>query len=332
MNELVSVIVPVYNVAKYLPKCIDSILNQTYRNLEVLLVDDGSTDESGRICDEYAQKDSRIRVFHKENGGQSTARNFALDEIKKEGFIAFVDSDDYIEPCMIEKMVESAMEYNAEMVVCGAIMQTEFREVQDHTSFEIIDTPHDLMKRYLESDAIKGLLWNKLYRAYLWEDVRFPAWRASEDNATSYKVFDKVNRTVVLPENFYHYVIRGSSTEQNIVIENHFVSIDAAEERYKFITNKYPNLEMLADKNRWSIRLAMYDRLFITGEARKHKAELEMWLNFFRAHNAPERSMEKKKKYILKFPYLYGRLIALNIKIRKNIKKIILKLRKEGVQ
>ena len=122
-QPLISVIVPVYNVENYLPRCLDSIINQTYTNLEILLVDDGATDNSGKLCDEYAQKDNRIRVFHKENGGVSSARNMGLDNATGE-YIAFVDSDDYIDKCMYEIMLNSSVQNNADIVVCGYLSQS----------------------------------------------------------------------------------------------------------------------------------------------------------------------------------------------------------------
>ena len=120
MNELISVIVPVYNVEEYLPKCIESIINQTYKNLEIILVDDGSTDNSGRICDEYAKKDDRIIVFHKENGGLSDARNCGIDAATGD-WVQFVDSDDYIHQTMVEKMYSSCKRNQTKLAVCGRV-------------------------------------------------------------------------------------------------------------------------------------------------------------------------------------------------------------------
>ena len=117
MGSLISVIIPVYKVERYLPRCIDSILSQTYKNIELLLIDDGSPDSSGDICDEYAEKDPRVRMFHKENGGVSSARNLGLDEAKGD-YIGFVDSDDYIAPGMYEKLVELIEDNNADIAVC----------------------------------------------------------------------------------------------------------------------------------------------------------------------------------------------------------------------
>lgn len=329
MNELVSVIVPVYNVEKYLSKCIDSILNQTYSNLELILVDDGSTDESGRICDEYAAKDDRIRVIHKENGGQGSARNMALDVMTGE-FVAFVDSDDYIELNMFEKMVDAAQCYNADVVATSFLMNTPFRQIETETveKIVIIDGSENLIKEYLTTPYVSGTVCNKLFKSLLWDDIRFPQHRASEDNATTYRIMGRSQRSLILPERFYHYVMREDSTEHNLVIENHFVSVDVAEERYAYISEKYPGLKKPADINRWQIRLAMYDRLFISRMAKKHKTELQKWLSFFREHTAPRQDMEKKRQRILKFPYWYGYSISLKANGRKTIKSILIKLKK----
>ena len=329
MDELVSVIVPVYNVEKYLPKCIDSILNQTYPHLEVLLVDDGSTDESGRICDEYAAKDDRVRVVHKENGGQGSARNMALDVMKGE-FVAFVDSDDYIELDTLAKMLDALQCYNADMVITSFFMNTPFRQIETKAveKISVIDGSENLIKEYLTTPFVSGTVCNKMFRSHLWNTIRFPQHRASEDNATTYRIMDRCHRSVILPERFYHYVMREDSTENKIVIENHFVSIDIAEERYAYISNKYPNLENAVNINRWQIRLAMYDRLFITYSAYKYKKQLEKWIDFFRAHVAPEIKMEKKRKRIIKFPFLLGHIISLKANLRKKLRGIILTIKR----
>lgn len=136
MNDLISIIVPVYNVEKYLNKCIDSIINQTYKNIEIILVDDGSTDNSGKICDEYLLRDSRIKVIHKNNGGLSSARNEGIN-ISSGEYIGFVDSDDWVEPNMYEEMYKKILYSNADIVDCGYWKEYENKSIKYISANEV---------------------------------------------------------------------------------------------------------------------------------------------------------------------------------------------------
>ncbi len=323
-QPLISVIVPVYNVEEYLPRCLDSIINQTYTNLEILLIDDGATDNSGKICDEYAQKDKRIRVFHKPNGGQASARNLALDNATGE-YVAFVDSDDYIEEEMFDKCIPSLVQAKADILIYGYYMDYPTRSIPSHVLEEekIIQGGENLLREYLSTDIISGLLWNKIYRRALWENIRMPLYRASEDNATCYKVMDKAQTTLVFPKRYYHYIQRSTSTEHDIKIENHFVCIAVAEERYKYISEKYPSLENLINQNRWNIYTAMYKRLFFVNKQKQFKDELEKWLKFFRENEAPNEYYQKEKDKILKHPYAYGNWLGFVYRLKKFIKKLL---------
>lgn len=183
-NPLISVIVPVYNVEKYLPRCIDSIIDQTFKNFELLLIDDGSKDKSGEICDEYAKRDNRIKVFHKENGGVSSARNVGLDSAKGE-WISFCDSDDYVYPSWLECFVKN-LSLSPDLVITGFISQTIENNKQYKYIKANIFTVQDVITELLEADIL-GYLWCKCFnkkiiklsgikfneRYIIWEDVLF---------------------------------------------------------------------------------------------------------------------------------------------------------------
>lgn len=216
MNELVSVIVPIYKVEKYIRKCLDSILNQSYENLEVILVDDGSPDNCGNICDEYAAQDSRIRVIHKENGGLSSARNAALDVCRGDWIIC-VDSDDYICKYMVEKLVKAAHDYDADLVISS---HYEEKGGKLTITDRIIDKPEVMdkaagLKKLVEDDEIKSYAWGKLYKASYFADVRYPEGRNYEDIPTTYLLFDKAEKIVKIPEFLYVYYIRDDSISFN---------------------------------------------------------------------------------------------------------------------
>ena len=194
-NDKISVIIPVYNVEKYLRKCIDSVINQTYHNLEIILIDDGSLDNCGSICDEYCVIDERIRVIHKSNGGLSDARNAGLDIACGE-YIGFVDSDDWIDPEMFEQLHKDLKSTGKDISVCGYLREYEqnklVRVVGNDTHENILlMTPQEAMNELLEDDIIRNHMWNKLYRAKIFENVRFPLGRNFEDVLIQYKLFEK---------------------------------------------------------------------------------------------------------------------------------------------
>lgn len=202
---MISIIVPVYNVEAYLRRCVDSILTQTYSNFELILVDDGSTDRSGALCDEYARLDSRVLSFHKKNGGLSSARNAAL-RIAKGDYFGFVDSDDWIFPTMFERMMNVVEKYAAEVVICNyqlsydtRIEQVDFY-AQEHV-FDNVEATKEILKNRLMSSHV----WNKLFKKTLFEGIFFPEGRLYEDIATTYKLLFKANKVVVSPFVGYNY-------------------------------------------------------------------------------------------------------------------------------
>ena len=210
--ELVSVIVPVYNVEKYLARCIQSVCGQSYQGLEIILVDDGSKDKSGVICDEYAERDGRIKVIHKENGGLGDARNAGVE--KAEGkYLLFVDSDDRIHENLVRDTVETAEKNQADMVIFDYIGEEENGNLTDRFTFPFS------ANRVIEVAEEKELIMrscsavNKLIRRELWKEsgFQFPKGRYYEDLATIPKVMTKTKKIVYLPEVYYYYLMRDGS-------------------------------------------------------------------------------------------------------------------------
>ena len=226
---MISVIVPVYNVEPYLEKCLDSICAQTCRDLEILLIDDGSADQSGVICDEYAARDPRIRVFHTENRGLSAARNLGLDEAKGE-YIGFVDSDDWIEPDLYEYLLEAAGRTGADVTECGV-----FREFPDRTlkreRKDRVMSGADAVRALVSRELSDGV-WNKLYRRRCFESIRYPEGRVYEEYATMYRVLSAADRVCGLPETKYHYRQRPGSITETRDMKNFTCYWRAHYERY----------------------------------------------------------------------------------------------------
>lgn len=213
MNSLISVIVPIYKVEKYLRKCIESILSQTYTNLEIILVDDGSPDKCGEICDEYEKRDSRIKVIHKKNGGLSDARNAGLD-IMAGNYVAFVDSDDWIEPQMYEHLLAKLHYFHADISIGGVscdlddngIINTE--KIVSYDSAPFSEGNVETMHRFFTTS---WAAWDKLYKADLFRDIRYPVGEINEDEAIVLQLLSKCTRVCYTNEVFYHYMRRPSS-------------------------------------------------------------------------------------------------------------------------
>lgn len=203
----ISVIVPVYNVEKYLPRCLDSIIQQSYKNLEIILVDDGSTDNSGLICDEYAKRDARIKVLHKENGGLSSARNAGLDVCTLGGdCIAFVDSDDFISPNYLYVLLKNMKIYDADISCCSYIRTTKSTMnndfIKSNNSCTILDGS-SCIKFYLEKEIVSA--WGKIYKKEIFNNFRFPLGKIHEDISTIFQVFSQARRIVYIDEKLYYY-------------------------------------------------------------------------------------------------------------------------------
>lgn len=235
-NYRISIVVPVYNAEKYLKKCVDSILNQTHKNLELLLVDDGSTDKSLSIMKSYENKDQRVKVFHKQNGGQGSARNLALNNVTGD-FIGFVDSDDYIKNDMYEKLLKCIIDYNADISVCGVvndhlIMKKEFKY---YNGIKVFSTSDEILDSYFKYPYLGDTCWNKLYKADLWENIRFPEIKSREDIAILYKIYFSCKKIVRMGDCKYIQYIRPGSTEQKTFTEDKLISINIAKNQVKYI-------------------------------------------------------------------------------------------------
>ena len=245
-QDLISIIVPIYNVEQYLEKCIESILNQTYQNLEIILVEDGSSDRCGKICDEYAQKDKRIKVIHKENGGLSDARNVGIKSATGT-LIGFVDSDDYIAENMYEMLYNDLKKYDADIAICDFQKVAENENIladlipQKEEAVRILDKK-DALYLLIEGNEIKTAAWNKLYKTCLFIDIEYPKGRVIEDRATTYRLFDKANTIVMNKKVGYFYVQREESIyhQVNPILLTDW--IQANNERYEDLSRNYPEL------------------------------------------------------------------------------------------
>ena len=243
---MISIIIPVYNVENYLIECLDSVAKQTYTDFEAILVDDGSTDNSGAICDEYAQCDSRFKVFHKANNGLSSARNYGLDRVKGD-YLVFVDSDDILSYNALEMCLNTLTENNLDAVfsplkqfsdnipyVCSTV---------ENNSYQILDT-EACIKKMLMSDGIGHEAPAKLYKAYLWKDRRFPIGKLYEDLLTTYYLVEVINKIAIMDNPIYFYRQRPASIMHSAVGKREIELLYTAEKVTKDIENCHPKLHI----------------------------------------------------------------------------------------
>ncbi len=257
-EKKISIIIPIYNVEKYLPACVESILQQTYKNLEVILVDDGSPDRCPVICDELAQKDDRIRVIHQKNKGLSGARNTGIDNAQGD-YLIFVDSDDTVEQTLVEELYTYAEKWNCAIVACGRNYIFEDGQI-------VCKIAHDESKVYGFEEAMQEMnsfrlfdmsAWAKIYRKELFEDIRFPEGKLSEDYYIMYKLFDKAQTIGYVAKPLYNYLQRQSSISRNKKINHDFA--DAAKKQMEFLDDKYPQMSVLGHTAYASANLTVYD-------------------------------------------------------------------------
>lgn len=281
----ISIIVPVYKVEAYLDRCIQSIINQTHHNLEILLVDDGSPDNCGKICDQYADNDDRIRVIHKANGGAADARNVGID-LATGDYIGFVDSDDFIHPEMYETLFLNLKETKADISLCS--YERVFDDKIPHKGFENkVSTVSnaEALELLFTFDCLNFTIpWNKLYKKELFEGIRYPKGKTREDEFTTYKLIYESRKIAVTEKVLYYYFLNKNSVmhDQSLKIELDYA--EAMEDRILFFGGKNQSELYKRTLIRYCIWLICSAYLF----QKKRQNEPELY------HNLQER----RKKYI----------------------------------
>ena len=232
---------------KDLEKCIQSVINQTYENLQIILVDDGSPDNCGKICDEYAKKDHRIEVIHKSNGGLSDARNKGL-EIAKGEYIGFVDSDDYIEADMYEVLYNLLKQYNADVSICNFYTVSQEKIAIKNADNGIKEyTRIEILKEILLDNNIQSYAWNKLYKKELFDEIKYPVGKKYEDIGTTFYLLEKCNKVVVTGKPEYYYINRQDSIVNNVTETTITDYIELIMQRYDYIEE---NIKELSNYNK----------------------------------------------------------------------------------
>lgn len=250
--DLISVIVPVYNVEEYLNRCVESIVRQTYKYLEIILVDDGSTDDCPQMCDEWKKKDKRVRVIHQANAGAGKARNKALDSVQGD-FVVFVDSDDYIAPTMFEFLYKQFSK-DVDIVECEYCITRDDDVVFDDYARSYVAkyyVAQEAMRENITDHIFRQLIWNKMYRKNIILNIRFPEGKKIDDEFWTYQVIGKARKLVYTDKVLYAYRQQGESVMHSLDSEKRFQAIEAKIQRHKYICERMPELEEESIFNLW---------------------------------------------------------------------------------
>lgn len=243
MEKLLSVIIPIYNVEQYLDRCMESIVNQTYKNLEIIMVDDGSPDNCPKLCDEWAKRDNRIIVIHKQNGGLSDARNMGLSIATGE-YIAFVDSDDFVDLDMYRTMIEALERTDSDISTCGRYLYRNGEISERYTSCkEMLLTATQAICELLRGGLIEEAAWDKVYKKDLFNGIVFPVGEINEDLPIMPHLFERANKIVCTGKPFYYYCANTGSITHEPYDEKKRIVIKHIKEVSNYIENKYPELK-----------------------------------------------------------------------------------------
>ncbi|MBQ5560820.1 MAG: SP_1767 family glycosyltransferase [Lachnospiraceae bacterium] len=332
---MISVIVPVYHVEEYLDQCVQSLLNQTYKDLEIILVDDGSADLCSSMCDAFAKNDSRVKVIHKENGGLSDARNVGLDAATGD-YIAFVDSDDYVHSEMFEVMLpflERNPDIDIAMCRYTKVEEDDNSMHLEHAAKDFYMLDHDNLIKDMFSDQYEMfvVVWNKLYRRKVWEQLRFPLGKLREDEFVSYKYLYEQQRVGVFYDKFYHYRQRKGSIMQQCEIKAYWDNTEAIKEKVEFFSTKKSTEYSLCVKRSLETLIYYYSCAVKCGENEKatfirncfldiwKKAKKDTRVSIEKERRVYFNSFEKSYGWMESFMPLYWKRVSLTRKVKNKV-------------
>lgn len=318
MSKLISVIIPVYNVEQYLERCVKSVIAQTYKNLEIILVDDGAKDNSGKLCDELAKLDERIKVIHKANGGLSDARNHGM-RMATGDYIGFVDSDDYIAEDMFETLYNLIEENNADISIVSfyEMYKDKLIGVRDSGNLEIL-SKQEAMRELLVDTKIQSYAWNKLFRKELFSDLEFPTGKNFEDIATTLLLFEKCDKVVLLEKPKYYYLRRDDSI---IGVRNSKTYTDYLEviyDKYMYLKDKYPEIEVYNAYN-YVINMIWVYTIIVTFGLDEVYKEFEKQYDLF------EKLVKEYEKEIFEMLGAYNKAVLYMMLLDKDLSKTAVK-------
>lgn len=247
--DLISIIIPVYKVEEYIEHCIESVINQTYPKIEIILVDDGSPDRCPQICDEWSKQDNRIKVIHKENGGLSDARNIGMT-VAQGKYIAFVDSDDWVDKEYISMLYYAAQNTGSDIAACNIRIVYDENSIEKSASQANVRcySPKEALKTILQGEGFRAVAWNKLYKRELIMNESFEVGRLHEDEFFTYRIVDKAGKLAFVDAKLYNYRQRNGSIMSAFSIR-HLDALVAYAIRLELLEKKYPDLAVQERRN-----------------------------------------------------------------------------------
>lgn len=333
---LVSIIIPVYNTAAYLPACLDSVLSQSYENLEIILINDGSTDNSLEICNDYAAKDPRIQVISQENKGISAVRNIGLKHIRGEYFL-YLDSDDLLYQDTVKISMETMKAYDADIVVHGITYRSIRTANVSPCDETICFDRKQILREYIISGRISSTVWGKFYKSKLFDHIRFPVDKMHEDAYVMPEVFDASDKTVCIPDSLYIQNIRQGSLVRRKYRPAHLDLITCEEHLMEFIELKYPDLYKYVAYRRADAIAALMGRIVSEFSLFKHRSTYrdlrKKLLEEYRvacekatseSKINPRTQIAAKKHFMFVLKYTYNGIV---VSVKSFVKKIFYKKR-----
>jgi glycosyltransferase involved in cell wall biosynthesis len=313
IQPLISVVLPVYNVEVYLKKCLETVVNQTYKNLDIILVDDGSTDNSGEICDEYAKKDRRIHCFHKKNGGLSDARNYGISQAQGD-YITFIDSDDTVDHDMIEYLYYLINKFNCRLSLCTHNIVTQnghkITHLGDGTEESL--TAEKALESMLYHGKVDTSAWAKLYDIHIFDEINYPVGKLFEDIGTTYKTFIAAGKVACGYNPKYNYFVRNNSIVTSSFSEKKLDLLEMTDEMAKDVVSYYPSLTAAVLRRRVYARFSTLNQMYNLTLKNKQKQDI---INFIK--NEGKKILSDNKAPIRdKLAYI---IICCNVKIYEKV-------------
>lgn len=313
-NDLISVIVPLYNTSNYMDDCIKSICHQTYINIEILLIDDGSTDDTGIKINEWRKRDNRIQVYHKKNGGLSDARNYGIEKASGK-YITFIDSDDYVADEMIAYLHDLIVKYSTDISLCThTVISGNKKIINGDNNTECLNDK-EAIERMLYHNVIDTSAWAKLYDISLFKKIRFPKGKLFEDIATTYKLFIKAQRIACGYKDLYFYIIRNNSITTSKYSRKKLDLIEMTDQMADEVLEKYPDLISATMRRRLYARFSTLNQMIFCNPIPSESEDIVLFIKKYRT------------KVLLDFKAPFRDKVAIialsvNLKIYKKIWKL----------
>lgn len=323
MDALISVIVPIYNVEKYLKQCIESIINQTYKNIEILLIDDGSTDNCGKICDEYEKKYNKIKVFHKENGGLSDARNYGIERANGD-YITFIDSDDNVTDDYVEYLYNLICKYDAKMSIASYSVVSHEKVIDLSKGFkEELLTTEEALRRMLSEKGFTVSSASKMFKKEILDDIRFPYGKLCEDNGTIYKAIMKCDKIPYGNKSIYNYYKRENSIMTSKFNKGRLDLLEMVDNMSSDIIAVYPDLKDTVEKKQITSRFSILRQMLVeklNEEEKNIERNIEKYVKDRKKEILKGKQYDKRDKFAMISLLLGRKFFAFSWKVYCKIK------------